>query len=333
MSGRLAVAAAVREIRAMPPFDPQAPPISIRDVEARESDRGWFGATRRRLGAAAGARAIGVSLYEVPPGRCNMPLHVHADEGEIFLVLAGAGLSLQLDGKELRAFEIAEGDALLHEAGGPAHTILAGDGGITVLALAEGSRTGITYLPRSRTFWLGDRWLPADGPSPFRAEQALGAPEIPDPSPRPQTIVATGDLPIDLTDRGRFADRARPVADALGARTLGLTLSDLPPGALSCPRHWHTLCEEAFLVTGGSGALRLGERRFPVSEGSFVVRPPSSRVPHRFEAGDAGLRMIGMSDRPLGDRCVYPDSRKVTLAPGILVRYEELDYWDGEPEA
>ena len=53
--------------------------------------------SRRRIGAATGCAEIGVSLYTVPAGSRQMPLHVHGDEEEIFHVLAGSGLSVQGD--------------------------------------------------------------------------------------------------------------------------------------------------------------------------------------------------------------------------------------------
>src|SRR5919201_819007 len=56
--------------------------------------RGW----RWRLGAAAGAERVGLSRYRLAAGDRAMPVHVHADEEELFFVLGGEGLSWQ-DGR------------------------------------------------------------------------------------------------------------------------------------------------------------------------------------------------------------------------------------------
>ena len=47
-----------------------------------------------------------------------MPVHVHADEEELFYVLDGEGLSWQ-DG---RTYAVRAGDCVLHRPGAEAHT-------------------------------------------------------------------------------------------------------------------------------------------------------------------------------------------------------------------
>ena len=44
-------------------------PIHVDDVPAQRWDVGECAATRRRLGAAAGARRLGIAIIEVDPGR------------------------------------------------------------------------------------------------------------------------------------------------------------------------------------------------------------------------------------------------------------------------
>jgi hypothetical protein len=50
-----------------------------------------------------------------------------------------------------------------------------------VLVVAEGSRTNITYLPRTRQFWRGPVWSPVDRAHPFIADAELGALALPEP--------------------------------------------------------------------------------------------------------------------------------------------------------
>src|ERR687883_1218687 len=136
-------------------------PIRVQDVPAERWEQGELAATRRRLGRAAGAKRLGVAIIEIDPGKRSTPPHSHADEDEAFLVLAGAGLSYQSSGPgDARTYAIGVDDLLWHPANGDAHTLIAGDDGLTVLVVAEGSRTHITLLPRAGQFWLGPWWSP-----------------------------------------------------------------------------------------------------------------------------------------------------------------------------
>jgi uncharacterized cupin superfamily protein len=57
------------------------------DVERDEPPYVW---RRARVGAAAGARALGASVFAVPPGGTTFPLHAHLHNEELLVVLAGA---------------------------------------------------------------------------------------------------------------------------------------------------------------------------------------------------------------------------------------------------
>jgi uncharacterized cupin superfamily protein len=46
---------------------------------------------RKKLGAAAGGRAIGASIYRMPPGEKPWPKHFHTANEEAIYVLAGEG--------------------------------------------------------------------------------------------------------------------------------------------------------------------------------------------------------------------------------------------------
>src|SRR5690348_3137770 len=58
--------------------------IHLDDVDGVRSDRDVLRGTRYRIGAAAGCARIGLSRYVLGPGERAMPVHVHADEEEIF---------------------------------------------------------------------------------------------------------------------------------------------------------------------------------------------------------------------------------------------------------
>lgn len=300
--------------------------IHVDDVAVLDRGSGELQSRRRRLGAAAGAREIGVSRWEVAPGMRSTPAHVHADEEEVFYVLGGSGLSWQ-DG---RTSAVGPGDCLVHRAGETAHTLLAGDDGLDVLVFGEGSRTHITWLPRAGVFWLGARWTPPDAPHPFKAELAAGPIERAEPeAQRPATIVHVDDVAPATDAHAGYEGDDRRLSAAAGSQTSGLRHVTLRGGSLSCPPHWHTAEEECFYVLAGSGTLWLDDARLPLRPGSFAVRPPGTGVAHALEAGPDGLTYLAYGQRRGADACFYPRSRKLNVG-GVVFRVEPVDYYDGE---
>ena len=117
-------------------------PFHVDDVAPERREFGEIAGTRRRLGAAAGAMRLGIALIEIDPGKRFSPPHSHAAEDEVFLVLAGSGLSyLTSSPGDARTYAVGVDDVLLHPSNGDAHTLIAGEDGLTVLVVAEGSRT------------------------------------------------------------------------------------------------------------------------------------------------------------------------------------------------
>jgi uncharacterized cupin superfamily protein len=298
----------------------------VDDVAASSYEHGELRATRRRLGAAAGARGVGLSRYDIPPGARNMPVHVHGDEEELFYVLAGAGLSWQ-DG---RTHRVGPGDCIAHRSGGEAHALLAGPEGLSVLAFAEGSRTHLTWLPRAQVLWAGPHWVPVDAPHPFAAEAAAGPLDAPEPeAERPPGIVGLADVEPELHDRGAYAAEERDLGTAAGSARSGLRHNVLPAGRTGRPPHWHTGEEEVFVVLDGDGHALLGEDELEVRAGSVLVRPPATRVAHALRAGRRGMTYLAYGTRVPADLVYYPRSAKVGVG-GVLFRVEPVGYWDGE---
>jgi uncharacterized cupin superfamily protein len=297
-------------------------PLHTDDVRAEQWDVGELAATRRRLGAAAGAKRMGVAIIEIPPGRRSTPPHSHADEDEAFLVLAGSGLSYQSSGsRDAHTYRIGVDDLLWHPSNGPAHTLIAGDEGLTVLVAAEGSRTHVTYLPRTRQFWLGPRWSPADTPHPFAADAALGPLELPEPeAERPPTIRHLAELPLHEGREGRLAWATRDLRD-MGSDKLVLAEDAMPADAHTTDLHFHSAREEAWFVRAGSGTARLGEDGHPLRAGSFWLRREDTGVGHRIEVGPEGMRLVTMGDLIGGDVCVYPEKRTFKPARGVELPY------------
>src|SRR3954451_5479166 len=216
-------------------------PIHVDDVPSHRWDYGEVGATRWRLGRATGAKRLGVALIEIDPGKSSTPPHTHADEDEGFLVLAGSGLSYQSSGPgDARTYEIGVDDLLWHPANGDAHTLIAGDEGLTVLVAAEGSRNHVTHLPRTNQFWLGAAWSPAESTHPYRLDAALGPLQLPAPTAeRPATIRHLDDLPLLEGREGRIAWASRDLRD-MGSDKLELAKDEMPRASHNTALHFHS---------------------------------------------------------------------------------------------
>lgn len=303
------------------------------EVPPVELEAGDLGGRRRRLGVAAGAPRLGLSRWELDPGRRAMPFHVHADEEEIFYVLGGGGLSIEGD----HAYAVRAGDAILYPAAGLPHAIVAGEEGLDLLAFGSGSDTGLTWLPRPNVMFASPRWLPLDGPHPFLAEAACGALEPPAPSrDLPATIARIADVEPRDFRRGDVGNEIRDLGTATGSTRTGMQLFAVDAGRLSAPPHCHSAEEELFVVLEGDGALELlhpdgSAESHPVHAGHVIARPAGTGVAHAFGAGDGGLTVLAYGHRDPSDVCFYPRSGKLSIR-GVkaIFRVQRADYWDGE---
>ena len=275
------------------------------DIPVHAVSEGDIVFARQRVGVAAGSARIGASLYVVPAGARQMPVHVHGDEEEIFYVLSGGGLSWQRDG----ACTVAAGDAIVQAPRGQPHTFLAGDDGLELLAFASGTDTSITYLPRAQTMWCGPRWVPADGPHPFRAEGQAGPLERPQAGERPANVIGLAAVEPET----RPGAQTRRLGQAAGAVKAGLNHVRLQPGAGGAPLHCHALEEELFYVLDGAGVLRLGGDQHTLRAGDVCARPPGTAVAHSLTAGDSGLTYLVYGTRVPGDSVFYPELGQVRL--------------------
>ena len=299
------------------------------DAPSETLDRGCLRRTRWDLGEAAGSRAVGCKRVRAEPGGQTSPVHTHSVEEEIFFVLAGSG-RLWRDGE---VCEIGEGDGIVHVAEGPAHTIVAGDDGLDVLAFGLRRAAESAVLPRAGVAWVGDTFFeePGVGEHPFAREAALDVVDVSQPGPRLANVVAFADVPAKETQRGRTNVVRRDLGRAAGSLASGLVHVEIAAGAESHPPHCHSAEEELFVVLGGSGVVRLGDEEHPVDRGSLVARPAGTGVAHSFAAGDDGLELLAYGERDPRDVCWYPRSQKLSFrAFGAIFRVERVDYWDGE---
>jgi uncharacterized cupin superfamily protein len=80
--------------------------VRFDEVEPQNMTQGDFSQQSRRLGQAAGGRALGCTSYELPPGKTAFPFHFHSAIEEAIYILEGEG-TLRI-GKEKVA--IGQGD-------------------------------------------------------------------------------------------------------------------------------------------------------------------------------------------------------------------------------
>jgi uncharacterized cupin superfamily protein len=296
--------------------------VRVRDMEIGEMRGRW-----RRFGSPD----LGVRRLQVAPGARSMPVHVHAETEELFHVLGGSGLLWQ-DG---RTWPVGPGDSIFHAPKREAHTLLAGDEGLDVLAFGAETGADMSWLPRAGVFWAGPRWIPADAPHPFEAEAGAGPLERGEPlHERPANVVGLADLEPEEFRGGDVASVRRDPGETFDSRTSGLGHVVVEPGMLSSPPHCHSAEDEIFVVLDGDGALLLGDAgadEHPVRAGSLVLRPAGTGVAHTFRAGERGLTLLAYGTRDPNDICFYPRSGKVSLR-GVraVFRVQRVDYWDGE---
>lgn len=302
----------------------------IDDVEGHELAVGHLRGTWSFLGHAAGSVGVGLSRIRIPGGGWSTPAHDHGVEEELFYVRGGRGLAWHKG----ETFEIGEGDCILFPPRRGPHT-LHGLDDLDVLAFGPRIYDESARFARLGASLVGNRYVESldgstDGlPTQFVREAELGPPELPDPSPRPSTIVNLRDVEPNETARTRIHRTRRNLGKAVGSVTTGLQHVEVEPGKLSAPQHCHSLEEEIFVMLAGEGILLLGDDEVPVSEGHVVSRPPGTGVAHTFRGGDDGLTYLAYGSREPGDVCFYPESSKIAVA-GAIFRVEPLDYWDGE---
>jgi uncharacterized cupin superfamily protein len=290
-------------------------------------DHHELGPMNARWRTADGVK-LGMSRIEVLPGAQSTPAHLHTAEEELFYVLGGSGL--WWEGGATTA--IGAGDVMYAKPRGEAHTVIAGEEGIDVLAFGPRYDIELVHLPRPGVLRVGGvATLPAETRHQWVFEAEAGPVERPEPSERPSSVVRLLDLPTEVEDRPGWGLTHRWVGEHFGMVNTGMSHLELAPGAKSFPFHCHSAEEELFVVLDGSGTLRLGDGRHGLRPGHVVSRPAGTRIAHQFIAGDDGMTVLAYSNIDPNDLAFYPDSNKVKLRGlNVVMRVEPVDYWDGE---
>ena len=110
-------------------------------------------------------------------------------------------------------------------------------------------------------------------------------------------VVNAGEVPsTELSYGERFRLTRKQLGQAAGARKLGCTLVELPPGKRSWPLHYHAANEEAIYVLEGQGRVRIGDGEVPVGAGDYVALLSGPEAAHQmFNDSNGALRYLCFS--------------------------------------
>lgn len=138
--------------------------IAIADIREKErrSPSGKFHAYYKEVSIALGRdpestdrlkqHPFDLSLYRIPPGATRCPYHAHAQESELYLIIAGRAAVRHPAG----VTEVAGGEAFFF-APGEAHTLSnPGPDDLVYYVIADNSVGECCYYPDSDKWWVTD---------------------------------------------------------------------------------------------------------------------------------------------------------------------------------
>jgi len=124
-----------------------AEPNVFADEWERDVAHGPFGIRGSRVGAAAGAERLGVAVYELAPGKRNLPYHAHFGIEELLIVLSGRPTLRSPAGER----ELASGEVVAFAAGrdGAHQLINHGDSAVRYLMVSTIAAADLIEYPDS----------------------------------------------------------------------------------------------------------------------------------------------------------------------------------------
>jgi uncharacterized cupin superfamily protein len=140
--------------------DEQRPNVYTEEWE-RVMEQGGFGVRGSRLGARAGATHVGLTVYELDPGKRNLPYHAHFGVEEVIVVLRGTPTLRSPEGEP----ELAEGEVVACPPGrdGAHQLINRGDGVARFLMISSKALADLIEYPDSdKISAQGGEWGSAD---------------------------------------------------------------------------------------------------------------------------------------------------------------------------
>lgn len=102
--------------------------------------------------------------------------------------------------------------------------------------------------------------------------------------------------------------RKRALGDPLGITGYGVNLVELPPGAWSSQRHWHSVEDEFVYVVSGEVTLVTNDGPQALSAGMVAGFPAGKADGHHLiNEGDTPAVYLEIGDRSTEDAVIYPD--------------------------
>ena len=145
-------------------------------------------------------------------------------------------------------------------------------------------------------------------------------------------------LGYDDTDPDGYRAGMDRFGNRIGARRIGGSVYELPPGQSVCPYHYEFGDEEWLIVLEGHPTIRHPGGEDELRPGDTVCFPEGPEGAHKVSNhGDETARVLMLSTRRLPSAAVYPDSDKIGIwsgfgAPeGLYRRESTVDYYDREP--
>lgn len=149
--------------------------------------------------------------------------------------------------------------------------------------------------------------------------------------------IAAPELQFDSTDPPGFRAGMARVGPALGAKQIGTSVYEIPPGEGICPYHYEYAEEEWLLVLSGNPTLRHPGGSETLEPWDLICFPTGPEGAHsvRNETEQAArVLMYSTVEHPAAT--VYPDSDKIAIWTGnrdddlIVKRDSGVEYFDGE---
>jgi uncharacterized cupin superfamily protein len=123
------------------------------------------------------------------------------------------------------------------------------------------------------------------------------------------------------------------IGPLIGAKQLGLSVYELPPGQSVCPYHYEVGFEEWLIVLAGSPTLRTPEAEEELRPWDVAFFPDGEDGAHKVtNRTEQTVRVAILSNKAQPGVVVYPESNKLAVWPqNKLFRLTDaVDYWDGE---
>jgi uncharacterized cupin superfamily protein len=94
----------------------------------------------------------------------------------------------------------------------------------------------------------------------------------------------------------KFGTATKQLGLPTGARGIGCSWYEVPPGKAAFPRHFHCANEESLFVIEGEGAMRIGDETVPVGAGDYITFPVGPQAAHQLHnTGSSPLRYLCFS--------------------------------------